>query len=105
MVKINIVVAQTRQKEQDDRKHNNTDVFKPGSIVLKKDFKRKKRARGKQDFTWLGPYRIVKSLGKCLYRIVSVDVSSEIISRVHGVHLKQYHAPKCEAIDIDRHLC
>ena len=98
MVKINIVVALTRQKEQDDRKHNNPDV-------LKKEFKRKKRARGKQDFTRLGPYRIVKSLGRRLYRIVRVDVSSKIISRVHGVHLKQYHAPKCEAIDIDRHLC
>ena len=64
--------------------------------VLKKDFRRKKRAGGKLDFTWLGPYRIVKSLGRGLYRIVSVDDSSKIIARVHGVHLKQYRTPKVD---------
>ena len=78
---MNIATAQTRQKEQYDRKHYNPDVLEPGSIVLKKDFRRKKRAGGKQNFTWLGPYRIVKSLGRGLYRIVSVDDSSKIISR------------------------
>eukprot|EP00731_Ephydatia_muelleri_P007349 Em0003g1597a len=83
--------------QQYDRKHYNPDVFEPGSIVLKKDFRRKKHAGGKQDFTWLGPYRIVKSLGRGLYRIVSVDDSSKIISRVHGVHLKQYHTPKVDS--------
>ena len=64
VVKMNIAAAQTRQKEQYDRKHYNPDVFEPGSIVLKKYFRRKKSAGGKQDFTWLGPYRIVKSLAE-----------------------------------------
>ena len=96
VVKMNIAAAQTRQKVQYDRKHYNPDVFEPGSIVLKKDFRRKKCAEGKQDFTWLGPYRIVKSLGRGLYRIVSVDDSIKIISRVHGVHLKQYRTPKVD---------
>ena len=54
-------------------------------------------AGGKQGFTWLGPYRIVKSLGRGLYRIVSVDDSSKIILRVHGVHLKQYRTPKVDS--------
>ena len=35
VVRMNIAAAQTRQKEQYDRKHYNPDVFKPGSIVLK----------------------------------------------------------------------
>ena len=46
VVKMNIAAAQTRQKEQYDRKHYNPDVFEPGSIVLKKDFRRKKCVQG-----------------------------------------------------------
>ena len=35
---------------------------------------------------------------------MSVDDSSKIISRVHGVHLKQYRTPKCEAVDGDNEI-
>ena len=35
--------------------------------------------------------------GRGLYRIVSVDDSSKIISRVHSVHLKQYRTPKVDS--------
>ena len=69
-VKKNIIIAQTKQKEQYDKKHANSEVFKPGSIVLKKVFSRKKRAGGKMDFCWVGPYKILQALGRGLYRKV-----------------------------------
>ena len=37
--------------------------------VLKRDFTRKKRRGGKLDYRWQGPYIIVASLGKGLYRL------------------------------------
>jgi hypothetical protein len=54
-VKANIVLAQERQEEQYDRKHANPDVFAVGSLVLKKDFTRKKRAGGNLITDGLGP--------------------------------------------------
>lgn len=33
-VKANITVAQTRQKEQYDKKHHNPDIFTKGALVL-----------------------------------------------------------------------
>jgi len=49
IVKTNIVKAQVKQKKQYDRKHHKQEVFNISSIVLKKDFLRKKRAHGKFD--------------------------------------------------------
>ena len=90
-VKANITAAQARMKVQYDKKHHNPDIFSKGALVLKKDMKRKKRAGGKMDFKWLGPYRIVKSMGKGLYQIESTDHRKLKIERVHGIHLKPYH--------------
>ena len=90
-VKANIAAAQARQKEQYDKKHHDPEIFAEGALVLKKDTKRKKRAGGKMDFKWLGPYRIVKSMGKGLYQIESADQPHIKIQRVHGIHLKTYH--------------
>ena len=67
-------VAQRRQKDQYDRKHANPEVFAVGALVLK-DFTRKKRAGGKLDSRWTGPYRIVNSLGRGLYSLESVQNS------------------------------
>jgi len=89
-VKANIVAAQARQKEQYDKKHFNPDIFTPGAFVLRKDMKRKKRAGGKMDFKWLGPYRVVKSMGKGLYNIESTISPNKRIQRIHGIHLKPY---------------
>ena len=89
VVKHNIKLAQERQKQQYDKKHSNPKVYKVGAIVLKKDFLKKKRAGGKFDFNWLGPYKITRSLGRGLYRIEKMDDGS-VINRVHGVHLKSY---------------
>ena len=84
-VKKNIIIAQAKQKEQYDIKHAKPEVYKLGSIVLKKDFAHKKRAGGKMDFQWVGPYRIVKALGRGLYRIESVQ-NEDVIPRIYGVH-------------------
>ena len=91
-VKENILVAQQRQKAQYDLKHSNPVVFQVGAIVLKKDFTRRKRKGGKMDLPWLGPYKIVNSLGRGLYRLEGID-DDKVISRVNGVHLKLYHQP------------
>ena len=86
----NILYAQQKQKEAYDRKHFVPECFKIGSIVLKKDFTRRKRKGGKMDEKWVGPYRIVSVLGRGLYRLVEVSDPTKIITRVNGVHLKQY---------------
>ena len=89
-VKENILIAQMRQKQQYDCKHSNPEVFAVGALVLKKDFTRKKRAGGKLDCKWTGPYRIVRSLGRGLYRLEDVQNSEKVVTRVNGIHLKRY---------------
>ena len=92
-VKANILIAQERQKACYDRKHTNPNIFEVGYTVLKKDFRRKKRAGGKLDPSWLGPYTIVKALGIGLYSLQGMVEPSKIISRVNGTHLKRYYQP------------
>lgn len=102
-VKANIIAAQARQKEQYDKKHHNPDIFTKGALVLKKDMKRKKRAGGKMDYKWLGPYRIVKSMSKGLYQIESVEQPKIKIQRVHGIHLKPYR-PSAKTVSIATYM-
>ena len=65
--KTNILAAQKKQKEHYDRKHAKPHLFKKGQLVLKKDFKRKKRKGGKLDARFFGPYFINKKLGRGIY--------------------------------------
>ena len=103
-VKENILVAQRRQKDQYDRKHANPEVFAVGALVLKKDFTRKKRAGGKLDSRWTGPYRIVNSLGRGLYSLESVQNSKKTVTRVNGVHLKRYMMQQVVSIFCDKNI-
>ena len=89
-VKENIIAAQARQKKAYDRKRHNPETFKAGALVLRKDMKRKKRAGGKLDFKWLGPYMIVQSMGRGLYQIQDVNDPKQKL-KVHGIHLKLFH--------------
>ena len=91
--KANITCAQQKQKEVYDRKHHQPEVYTVGALVLKKDFTRKKRKGGKLDSKYVGPYTIVKALGKGLYRLEDVKDPSHIICRVNGVHLKHFNQP------------
>ena len=43
------------------------------------------------DSKWIGPYRIMKSMGKGLYQIESADTPNVKIQRVYGIHLKPYY--------------
>ena len=88
-VKANIIDAQARQKKAYDRKRHNPDLFTCGTLVLKRDMKRKKQAGGKMDFKWLGPFKVMKSMGRSLYQIQNVDCT-EKVEKIHGVHLKPY---------------
>ena len=92
-VKANILIALERQKACYDRKHSNPNIFEVGLSVLKKDFRRKKRAGGKLDPSWLGPYTIVKALGRGLYSLQGIVDPSKIISKVNGTYLKRYYQP------------
>ena len=49
-IKANIEEAQRKQKEHNDLKHGAASCFNVGSVVLKKDFTRKKRKGGKLDY-------------------------------------------------------
>lgn len=88
-VKVNIAKAQAKQKKQYDKKHAVPSAFRVGVRVLKKDFTRKKRRGGKMDPKWLGPYLIVKNLGRGLYKLRSVENPGCIV-KVNGAHLKVY---------------
>ena len=58
---------------------------------LKKDFTRKKRAAGKMDAHYIGPYFITRLLGKGFYSLQGVSDPSAIIPRVCGAYLKVYN--------------
>ena len=88
-MKASIIDTQARQKKAYDKKHHNPDVFKSGSLVLKKDMKRKKRAGGKMDFKWIGPFKVIKSMGRGLYKIQNMDCQMQT-EKIHGVNLKPY---------------
>jgi hypothetical protein len=68
-IKSNIEKAQKRQKERYDKIHNVSSCFSVGSLVLKKDFRRKKRKGGKLDYKWTGPYSIISCLGRGLFKL------------------------------------
>lgn len=92
--KENIIKAQAKQKKAYDKKHSCPEIFKVGSVVLRKDFTRKKRKGGKLDPKWAEPtYRIVCSLGRGLYRIAEVDNPKKVVARVNGIHLKKFNVP------------
>ena len=65
-----------------DRKHACPNAFLKGDKVLKKDFKRKKRAGGKMDTRFRGPYVIVECLTKGFYKLKEVADTDNITERV-----------------------
>ena len=69
------------------------DKIQPAALVLRKDMKRKKRAGGKMDFKWQGPYKVVKSVGKGIFQIINTNDSMQTL-KVHGMHLKMFYPPK-----------
>ena len=59
---------------------------------MKKDFKRKKRAGGKLDAQYVGPYIITEVHGKGTYRLLLMESKECFVERVSGTHLKLYIA-------------
>jgi hypothetical protein len=96
--KQNIQIAQQKQKEQYDRKHSIPCKYKVGDNVLKKDFRRKKRKGGCLDHKWLGPYEVIRDVGKGFLALRCTE-SGKIIQRVHGAHLKFYNVPEMDVAD------
>ena len=82
LVKKNIKAAQIKQKNHYDRKHGAQSCFSIGSVVVKKDFTRKKRRGGKLDHRWTGPFVITASLGRGLYQLKEVNGSKVGGSRI-----------------------
>lgn len=91
IAKDNIKTAQAKQKRLYDEKHACPDAFVVGALVLKRDARRKKRAGGKLDTKYTGPYKITKCLSKGIYSLQKVDNPSDIVKRVSGADLKPYH--------------
>ena len=63
IIKANIAKAQKKQKEYYDKKQ----------CWLKKDFTRKKRKGGKLDYRWNGPYKIIASIGRGLFKLEEIN--------------------------------
>eukprot|EP00731_Ephydatia_muelleri_P023038 Em0015g621a len=56
--------AQGKQQQTYDRRHARPCGFQVGTLVVRKDFKRKKRKGEKMDAKWLGPFLLSSELGK-----------------------------------------
>ena len=89
--KQNILHAQQKQKETYDKKHAKPECYKIGQLVLKKDFTRRKRKRGKLETRFLGPYAISKVLPHGTFELINSTDQDRTI-RVTGAHLKLYNA-------------
>ena len=87
--KENIKAAQEKQREDYNRKRANPAVYRVGSKVLVKDILRRKRKGGKMDHRWLGPYLILKNLGKGTYLLQNEGNKTE--SKVNGAHIKPFY--------------
>ena len=91
MAKMLIQKAQKKHKDVYDLKHSLPNSFSIGEFVLiKKDFKRKKRAGGKLETQYVGPYMIMKIHGKGFYRLKQVGNEECVVERINGAHLKPY---------------
>lgn len=88
--KENIKKAQEKQKKYYDRKHAKPDAFAVGEKVLIKDFLRKKRAGGKLDTRFIGPYLILKKVGNGTYSLRKLYDPNGVIKKVSGAHMKLY---------------
>ena len=77
-------------KDVYDWKHSLPNSFSEGEFVLKKDFKRKKRAGAKLETQYVGPYMIMKIHGKGFYRLKQVGNEECVVERINGAHLKPY---------------
>ena len=64
----NILSAQKKQKEINDRKHQ-PDEIAVGTEVLLENTAQKQRKGGKLEPAWLGPYVINRCIGKGLYEL------------------------------------
>ena len=84
--------AQKKQKDAYDGKHALSNSYVIDDLVLKKDFKRKKRAGGILDTQYVGPYIITEVHGKGTYRLLLMENKECIVERVSGTHLKPYIA-------------
>ena len=90
----NIISAQKKQNEQYDKKHSKAVFYSVGTQVLKKDFRKKKRKGGKQDFPWVGPYLLTKSLGKGFYELQSCG-KGHVTTIPRVSHIKVYKSLSC----------
>ena len=94
----NIKKAQIKQKEHYDKKYAHPNGFLVGDKVLKKDFRKKKRAGGKLDAQYIGPFNITKLLGKGYYSLEGVANPQEVVERVSGAYLKPYKGALVSAV-------
>lgn len=75
-MKRNILKAQKKQKDYYDRKHSVATCFNVGSVVLKKDFVRKKRWGRKLDYQWILFYHLLERVSSNYRRIALARYTS-----------------------------
>ena len=64
-----------------------------GSTVLLRNSKRDTKKGDKMQPKWIGPYVVVASLGKSLYRIKNKSSDLVLKNAVHSARLKRYFPP------------
>lgn len=83
----NITAAQTKQKEQYDKKHLQKKEIPLESQVLVENTRQKQRKGGKLQPRWLGPYAINKAIGKGVYELKSTK-GKVLKTKVNATRLK-----------------
>ena len=91
--------ARQKEKEYYDSKHMVGNCFSVGSLVLKKDFLRKKRRSGKQNNKWLGPCMLITSLSKGLFKLRELN-GEMVLSFFQHNYFEELHVCICCQEDI-----
>ena len=90
-VKENVKVAQTKQKKIYDAKHQQ-DSFKIGQSVLLKNMKKLSKKGDKMSPNWTGPYEVIESLGKNMYRLRKKNGNKDVLKSIYNsTRLKKFN--------------
>lgn len=100
----NIKAAQSRQKENFDKRHHSSQTISVGAIVYIKNNKRIHRMGSKMEPRWTGPYAVAASLGKGRVKLMNQKTGTVLKCTHHISNLKLYCDPEssethCEAQD------
>jgi hypothetical protein len=99
----NIKAAQSRQKENFDKRHHSSETVSVGAIVYIKNSKRIHRMGSKMEPRWTGPYTVAASLSKGRVKLVNQKTGTMLKCTHHISNLKLYSGPESPETNCESH--